>query len=135
LTDLSEQLILGDSFVKRKENFFFTSTIPASTAICLLGLSTVKFISMARRVVEISGHIIDSLLLAKILDLIVSLGAEFKILEVRIGQRRADRSYARIQIDAPTPEILAQVVAKIGEHGALPVTIDDAVAPENARAR
>ena len=58
---------------------------------------------MAQSVVEISGHIIDSLLLPKVLDLIINLGAEFEILDIKIGNRRADHSYARIQIDAPTP--------------------------------
>ena len=50
---------------------------------------------MARSIVEISGHIIDSLILPKILDLIVNLGAEFEILDIQIGHRRADRSHAR----------------------------------------
>jgi lysine-ketoglutarate reductase/saccharopine dehydrogenase-like protein (TIGR00300 family) len=76
---------------------------------------------MARSIVEISGHIIDSLILPKVLDLIINLGAEFNILEVQIGHRRSDRSYARIQIDAETPVLLDQIVAKLQEHGALPV--------------
>ena len=76
---------------------------------------------MPRTVVQISGHIIDSLILPKVLDHIISLGAEFEILEVRIGQRRSDRSYARIQVEAPTPGLLERVLAKIKEHGALPV--------------
>ena len=42
---------------------------------------------MARSIVEISGHIIDSLILPKILDLIVNLGAEFEILDIQIGHR------------------------------------------------
>jgi len=73
---------------------------------------------MARTVVEISGHIIDSLILPKILDHIVNLGAEFDILEIQVGHRRADRSYARIQIDAPTLAMLDIVLEKIKEHGA-----------------
>ena len=76
---------------------------------------------MARSVVEISGHIIDSLILPKILDLIINFGAEFEILEVRVGKRRADRSFARVQIDASTSELLGRVLAKVKEHGALPV--------------
>lgn len=76
---------------------------------------------MERSTVEISGHIIDSLILPKVLDLIIHLGAEFEILEVQIGHRRSDRSYARIQIDAATPALLDRVVAKLKEHGALPV--------------
>ena len=76
---------------------------------------------MARSVVQVSGHIIDSLILPKVLDLIINLGAEFEILNIQIGQRRADRSQARIQVDAATPELLERVLAKIKEHGALPV--------------
>ena len=76
---------------------------------------------MARSIVEISGHIIDSLILPKVLDIILNLGAEFEILDIKVGQRRADRSYARVQIDAPTPELLDHVLAKLKEHGALPL--------------
>ena len=76
---------------------------------------------MPRSIVQISGHIIDSLILPKVLDLIIHLGAEFEILDIQIGQRRADRSQARIQVDAPTQELLERVLAKIKEHGALPV--------------
>jgi lysine-ketoglutarate reductase/saccharopine dehydrogenase-like protein (TIGR00300 family) len=76
---------------------------------------------MPQSVVQISGHIIDSLILPKILDLIISLGAEFEILEIQIGHRRSDRSHARIQVEAPTPAVLERVLAKIKEHGALPV--------------
>ena len=76
---------------------------------------------MARSIVEISGHIIDSLILPKVLDLIISLGADFELLEVQIGHRRSDRSYARIQIDAETPALLDRIVAKLKEHGAVSV--------------
>jgi len=76
---------------------------------------------MPRSIVQISGHIIDSLILPKVLDLIIQLGAEFEILDIQIGHRRADRSYARIQVDAATQELLERVLAKIKEHGALPV--------------
>ena len=76
---------------------------------------------MPRSIVQISGHIIDSLILPKVLDLIISLGAEFEILEIQVGHRRSDRSHARIQVEAPTPALLERVLAKIKEHGAVPV--------------
>jgi lysine-ketoglutarate reductase/saccharopine dehydrogenase-like protein (TIGR00300 family) len=75
---------------------------------------------VARTVVQLSGHIIDSLILPKVLDLIVNLGAEFEILEIQVGHRRADRSHARILVEAPSSEVLERVLAKIKEHGALP---------------
>ena len=79
---------------------------------------------MAQTVVQISGHIIDSLILPKVLDLIVSLGAEFEILEIQVGHRRTDRSHARIKVEAPTAELLDHVLAKIREHGALPEQVE-----------
>ena len=84
---------------------------------------------MARSTVEISGHIIDSLILPKVLDIIINLGAEFEILDIKVGQRRADRSYAQVQIDAATPALLDHVLARLKEHGALPVNNE----PESAR--
>ncbi|MGH7796286.1 MAG: TIGR00300 family protein [Candidatus Binatia bacterium] len=80
---------------------------------------------MAQSVVQISGHIIDSLILPKVLDLIVSLGAEFEILDIQIGHRRSDRSHARIKVEAPSPDLLDRVLAKIREHGALPEAVEE----------
>jgi lysine-ketoglutarate reductase/saccharopine dehydrogenase-like protein (TIGR00300 family) len=76
---------------------------------------------MARTIVQLSGHIIDSLILPKVLDLIIHLGAEFEILDIQIGHRRPDRSHAKILVEATTAEVLQTVLAKIKEHGALPL--------------
>ena len=80
---------------------------------------------MAQTVVQISGHIIDSLILPKVLDLIVSLGADFEILDIQIGHRRSDRSHARIRVEASSPDLLDGVLAKIREHGALPEQVEE----------
>jgi lysine-ketoglutarate reductase/saccharopine dehydrogenase-like protein (TIGR00300 family) len=82
---------------------------------------------MARSLVHLSGHIVDSLILPKILDIIVNLGGEFEILEIEIGHRRADPSRARILVEAPSTEALEKILAKIKEHGALP--LDEADEP------
>ena len=80
---------------------------------------------MAQTVVQISGHIIDSLILPKVLDLIVSLGAEFEILDIQVGHRRSDRSHARIKVEASSLDLLDTVLAKIREHGALPEQVEE----------
>lgn len=80
---------------------------------------------MAQTIVEIAGHIIDSLILPKVLDHIINAGAEFEILEIQVGHRRADRSYARIQIDAPNLALLDAILEKLKEHGALPLAADN----------
>jgi lysine-ketoglutarate reductase/saccharopine dehydrogenase-like protein (TIGR00300 family) len=77
--------------------------------------------------VEVRGHIIDSLLLPKILDRILQMGGTFEIRDCRIGARRVDPSYARIAIRAETPAELDAILGDLVEHGA------SAVHPEDAR--
>ena len=57
---------------------------------------------MPSETVELRGHIIDSLILPKVLDTILTSGGNFKIGEIRIGEKRADQSYARVEVSAPT---------------------------------
>lgn len=75
--------------------------------------------------VEVSGHIIDSLILPKILDEIDALGGRFDIEEVRLGHRRVDPSYARVRVTADSWEHLQEILTAIGKHGAVPVHPQD----------
>src|SRR3954471_22958029 len=76
--------------------------------------------------VEVRGHIVDSLLLPKILDRILQMGGTFEIRECRIGSRRVDPSYARIAIRAPSPTDLDAILGDLVEHGATAVDPEDA---------
>jgi lysine-ketoglutarate reductase/saccharopine dehydrogenase-like protein (TIGR00300 family) len=76
--------------------------------------------------VELAGHIIDSLLLPKVLDHITAAGGAFKIEEITVGQARNDPSYALIEVHAPTADRLQQILADIADHGAVPVHDQDA---------
>lgn len=73
---------------------------------------------MFSETVELRGHIIDSLILPKVLDEVLTRGATFKIDEVRIGQQRADQSYARVEVSAPNAETLDEIILRIRQHGA-----------------
>src|SRR5437764_8602669 len=76
--------------------------------------------------VEVRGHIVDSLLLPKILDRILQMGGSFEIRECRIGARRIDPSYARISVRAPTAGEVEAIVGDLLAHGAMPVHSVDA---------
>jgi lysine-ketoglutarate reductase/saccharopine dehydrogenase-like protein (TIGR00300 family) len=80
--------------------------------------------------VEIQGHIIDSLLLPKVLDEILTHGASYVIKDIRIGQRQDDTSHARIEVRAPSAEALREVLDAIHDHGAVPVTDQDCTTVE-----
>jgi len=80
----------------------------------------------AEEEVEVRGHIVDSLLLPKILDRILQMGGTFEIRECRIGSRRVDPSYARVAIRAATAAELGAIVGDLVEHGATPLDQEDA---------
>ena len=73
---------------------------------------------MFSETVELRGHIIDSLILPKVLDQILTRGAAFKITEIKIGQKRADQSFARIEVTAETGDALDELVLRLRQHGA-----------------
>ena len=77
--------------------------------------------------VEVRGHIIDSLLLPKILDRILQMGGTFEIRECKIGPRRVDPSYARIAVSAGSAAELDAILGDLVEHGAA------STAPQDAR--
>lgn len=68
--------------------------------------------------IELHGHIIDSLILPKVLDEILTHGANFKIREIKIGKQRTDPSYARIEISGPSTELVDDLVKRLRQHGA-----------------
>jgi lysine-ketoglutarate reductase/saccharopine dehydrogenase-like protein (TIGR00300 family) len=75
--------------------------------------------------VEIQGHIIDSLILPKVLDEILTHGGSYVIKDIRIGQRQTDPSHARIEVRADSSEQLRDILDAIHDHGAAPVAVRD----------
>jgi len=68
--------------------------------------------------IELRGHFIDSLLLPKVLDEILTGGGTFSIREIQIGKERSDPSYASIDVFGPTPEVVDDLVRRLRQHGA-----------------
>ncbi|HEX4128715.1 MAG TPA: TIGR00300 family protein [Pirellulales bacterium] len=75
--------------------------------------------------VEVQGHILDSLILPKILDIITGSGGSFRIKRMTVGQAREDPSYALVEVQAPDEELLGKILALIHDHGAVPVSAGD----------
>ncbi|HEX2118333.1 MAG TPA: hypothetical protein VHF91_04050, partial [Acidimicrobiales bacterium] len=77
-------------------------------------------------VVEVEGHIIDSLILAKVLDVILDAGGDYRMLHVEIGRTNVDPSRARLEVTAADDDALAALVAELQIHGANRVAQADA---------
>ena len=69
--------------------------------------------------VEMSGHIVDSLLLPKVLDAILSRGGKYHIDSFKLGEQQDDPSFARIEVRADTAEQFERILAEIHPHGAV----------------
>ena len=80
----------------------------------------------AREVVEVEGHIIDSLTFAKVLDVIANSGGDYRILDMDIGRIRTDPSRARLEVGAPDRAALVTLLDDLQVYGVNRVESDDA---------
>ena len=77
---------------------------------------------MDKRIIELSGHIIDSLTLTKTMGIIMDKGGDFDILEIDVGRKKSDKSHAKIEVSAESPELLNAILDELSVLGA---SIDD----------
>ncbi len=70
--------------------------------------------------VEVSGHLIDSMILTKIFDKIMNQGGEFEILKLDVGKRKKDSSHARLLVSGKNPKHLEEILDDIHRDGATP---------------
>ena len=80
---------------------------------------------MATETIEVTGHIVDSLLLAKILDTILEAGCDYEIAEVSIGKTSLDPSSARIAVTGDD-DVLGPLLDELQVHGANRTEQEDA---------
>lgn len=78
------------------------------------------------RVIELRGHIIDSLTYPKVLDEILDHGADYETEQMVIGRTRRDPSFARIRVTAPSEKILDRLLGRLWHLGAEAVEESDA---------
>lgn len=73
----------------------------------------------ASEIVELEGHLIDSLTLAKVLDQILGSGADYEVLDIEVGRTALDWSRARLLVkaeDEPTLELLLTALHVFGAN-------------------
>ncbi len=80
----------------------------------------------ASEIVRLDGHVVDSLLLAKVLDAIVDAGATYRIVELDVGTTSVDPSHVRLEVTAPDEESLDVLLADLQVHGVNRVDASDA---------
>ena len=72
---------------------------------------------MFKRIFRADGHLIDSGILASILNLIVQEEGDYRILDFEIGRTNLDESRIEIELLAPTEEKRARITSLLVQHG------------------
>ena len=70
------------------------------------------------QVIELEGHIIDSMILPQVMDEVIDRGGDFVVEEIRVGRRKSETSYARLELRADSPEELDLLVQHARRLGA-----------------
>ena len=81
---------------------------------------------MATEEVELAGHIIDSLLLPKVLDLVVEAGVDYEIEAVEVGRTNLDPSRVVLHLTHDDEAVIDALCERIAVHGASRVSEGDA---------
>ncbi|MDG7050079.1 MAG: TIGR00300 family protein [Nitrososphaerota archaeon] len=68
--------------------------------------------------VEVRGHLIDSMILTKIFDVIMDLGGEFEVLQMTVGKKKKEPSYAKLQIQGKNQDHLDKILEQVYREGA-----------------
>ncbi len=94
------------------------------------------------RTIQLEGHLLDSGLINRALDLVVESGGSFQVLNFRLGEQRQSTSFAEIRVTAPDHEVMETIMSQLIDMGAvaqpqevcdnpLEVVTKDGVAPED----
>jgi lysine-ketoglutarate reductase/saccharopine dehydrogenase-like protein (TIGR00300 family) len=67
--------------------------------------------------VEIRGHLLDTGVLSRCVDDVLTLGGDYVIERFDVGHTHADDSYARIRVSAPSEPELASILMRLNAHG------------------
>jgi lysine-ketoglutarate reductase/saccharopine dehydrogenase-like protein (TIGR00300 family) len=80
----------------------------------------------ARETVEVTGHLMDSGILSRVLDDIREYGGDFVIEEFDVGREAHDPSSARITVEAPDDDSLQRLLMRLQTRGVNQLTHGDA---------
>ena len=69
--------------------------------------------------IEMKGHLIDSSILTRIFDVIMDLGGEFDVLDIDVGKKKLDPSFARLAIHAKSQKQLDRILEAAYRYGAV----------------
>lgn len=77
------------------------------------------------RVIRMEGHLLDSGLINRALDLIVDNGGSFKVLNFSLGEQRQSTSATEVKVSAPSHEVMEMIFSHLIDLGAVNLPEDE----------
>jgi lysine-ketoglutarate reductase/saccharopine dehydrogenase-like protein (TIGR00300 family) len=77
--------------------------------------------SIQSRVIHLEGHLLDTGLVNRALDTIVTGGGSFQVLNFRLGEQRHDTSAAEVKVSAPDEMVMSDIMGQLIDLGAMGV--------------
>ena len=70
------------------------------------------------KIIEVKGHLIDSLVLTKIFDRVMDLDGKFEVMKISVGKLKTDESYAKLRIIGKNKTHLSEIMTALHREGA-----------------
>jgi len=71
------------------------------------------------RTIQLEGHLLDSGLINRVLDLVVEGGGSFQVMNFQLGEQRQSTSRAEIRVSAPSHEVMEDIMSQLIDVGAV----------------
>ncbi len=82
-------------------------------------------VSVESRTVRMEGHLLDSGLINRALDLVVESGGSFQVLNFQLGEQRQSTSAAEVKVTAPSHEVMEGILSQLIDLGAVDLPQDE----------
>jgi lysine-ketoglutarate reductase/saccharopine dehydrogenase-like protein (TIGR00300 family) len=89
----------------------------ASSGTCR-GSSSVRQVSTASATVALTGHLMDTGILARVLDDVLEYGGDYRIESLELGREHEHESRALVSVRAQDAELLDRILMRLQTHGA-----------------
>lgn len=73
------------------------------------------------RTIRMEGHLLDSGLISRALDLIVEAGGSFQVLNFQLGEQRQSTSQAEVKVSTPSHDLMEEIMTQLIELGAVAI--------------
>jgi lysine-ketoglutarate reductase/saccharopine dehydrogenase-like protein (TIGR00300 family) len=77
------------------------------------------------RVIRMAGHLLDSGLINRALDIVVENGGSFQVLNFQLGEQRQSTSAAEVKVTAPDHEVMEAILSQLIDLGAVDLPQDE----------